>query len=114
MYNTLMKRLSIQLQSQLCKLYDVPPLVDKLVTNARSHYATAGVSVTTGDDAGPYMNINIESHKVAELWVHIRPLIVNDLALSACVIACCEGDNHWDDYLLLFHYDKSEAIDVFP
>ena len=114
MYNTSMKCLSIQLQSQLCELRDVSPLVDKLVTNAQSHHATTGVSVTAGDDAGPYTNINIESHQVAELWTFIRPLVVNDEALSSCAIACCEGDNHWDDYLLLFHYDKSEAIDAFP
>lgn len=85
--------------------------MDKLATNAKSHPGTANISVTTGDDSGPYTNITIETHQVAELWKFIRPLLVNDEALSSCVIACCEGDDSWNDYLLLYHYDKAEPID---
>ena len=26
----------------------------------------------------------------------------------------CEGENSWNDYLLLHHFDESKAIDIFP
>ncbi len=109
---TRMKCLSIQIQPQLCGLPDVAGLVDTLVANARSHSSTVNVSVTTGDDNGPYTNINIDSDDVAQLWTSIRRVIINDSALSAGAIACCEGDNGWDDYLLLYHFDNSESIDA--
>ena len=109
-----MNSLTIQLQSQLCDSAEVSQLVHKLVTNAQSHPDTANVSVTSGDDGGPFTNINVQTHQVAKLWAYIGPLIVKDKMLSSCVIACCEGNNEWDDYLLLYHFDKSEAIDALP
>jgi hypothetical protein len=86
----------------------------QLETKALSHAATENVSVTSGEDNGPYTNISIETHQIAELWAMLSPVIINDEALSSCVIACCEGDSNWDDYLLLFHFDKSQTIDALP
>ena len=40
------------------------------------------------------------------------PVVWEMSALSAGAIACCEGDNGWDDYLLLYHFDNSESIDA--
>jgi len=86
--------------------------VDALVTIAQSHPATARVDIVSGDDDGPYTNVNIDSGNVSSLWPSLRDAIVSDAKLSSCVIACCEGNDGSDDYLLLYHYDKSEPIDA--
>ncbi len=107
-----MKCLSIQLQPELCNCDTPSQLVDTLKAIATIHPATENVDVTSGDDGGPYININIDSSAPASLWPLLHDAITNDTSLSSCTIACCEGDAGWDDYLLLFHYDKTEATDV--
>ena len=74
--------------------------------------ALAPAVVTRGDDAGPYINIDFRPTEMSTLWTAVQAELVADPRLAACVIACCEGERGWDDYLLLHHYDPSEPLDM--
>jgi len=49
------------------------------------------------------------------LWDKLSKNVYKDSVfgpyLSKTSIVVCEGNNGWDDYLLLHHFDKSEDID---
>ena len=106
-----MKCLHIQLQSELCAC-DVEPIVDELTSIATDAVSDAVVAVERGNDDGPYININIQTDVVATLWTSVSAHISSNPNLASCAIICCEGDNGWDDYLLLYHYDRDESLDV--
>lgn len=73
------------------------------------HEATEAVSVTSGDDSGAYYNLTIESENVGLLWRLIRDQVV---ASQIRMIVTCEGEDGWNDYLLLHHFDDSEVVDT--
>jgi len=107
-----MRCLHIQLQPELCNCDDPSKLADGLKSIATVHPATKKVEVVFGEDDGPYININIDTTDPTSLWSLLHDAIANDVSLSSCAIACCEGATGWDDYFLLFHFDKTEATDV--
>ena len=72
------------------------------------------VDVEEGDDEGPYINVNIDSENVKLLWGELSTLITSDPSMASSIIACCEGDDRWNDYLLLHHFDETEPLDVLP
>ena len=57
------------------------------------------------------INVDFASDDVHGLWSVLLEQWQTDSALAECSIVCCEGDNGWDDYLLLHHFDPAVAID---
>lgn len=72
--------------------------------------AVASASVSRGEDAGPYINVGFQAADLSALWAAVREVVRDDAALAKCVIACCEGDRGWDDYLLLHHFDPLQSL----
>ena len=107
----LTKTLHIQLQPERCE-DDVEAHVRDIIAIAMDFVSDASVVVQRGDDDGPYININIDTADVALLWSSMSFAITSDPSLASATIVCCEGDNGWDDYLLLHHFDKTENIDT--
>jgi len=70
-------------------------------------------SIDEGFDAGHYFNFTFETEHLKELWAVIQSrVLVNDAAatpLAKASIIACEGNNGWNDYLLLFHFDPFSA-----
>ena len=64
-----------------------------------------------GDDGGAYININLKSSDPVALWHTIQQLLKQNASLANACIIVCEGDDGWNDYLLLHHYDRTEALD---
>ena len=108
-----MKCLYVQLQPALYS-GDVARQVDALCEIASKHSPDTAVEVEHGDDDGPYINVNIYDVDIPALWSAIGDAIQADPALASATIVCCEGDNGWDDYLLLHHFDKTESLDALP
>ena len=106
-----MKCLLIQLQPDLCA-GDAQQIVDDLTSIATNSDSDASLNVEHGDDNRPYINVNIHSTDVMSLWSAVSSRISCDSALASCAIVCCEGDDGWDDYLLLHHYDQGETLDT--
>lgn len=99
-----MKRLHVQLQPARSPELDVNRVVAQLQT-------VAPAGVTTGQDSVPYINVDFVTANVGALWSALRGVIRADTATARCVIACCEGEHGWDDYLLLHHFDPTQPLD---
>jgi hypothetical protein len=104
-----MKCLNIQLHPELCS-DDVENHVANLTAIANASARETKVSVDRDDDDGPYINVNVYTDDIVTLWSAVSLVITSTPSLAAAAIVCCEGDNGWDDYLLLHHFDGEEDI----
>jgi hypothetical protein len=68
-----------------------------------------------GSDDGPYLSFVLETPSVADAWQAIRTTLYDDPRLGSAFqrssIVTCQGPNGWDDYLLLYHFDRTVAVD---
>lgn len=75
------------------------------------------VDFVEGDDDGPYLNLMFETNKLQALWNLLQQQFYQDSTMGAHLarasIVTCEGDQGWDDYLLLHHYDRTLRLDKF-
>ncbi|GAB3267873.1 hypothetical protein [Chitinimonas naiadis] len=77
----------------------------------------AGFQWDEGDDEGPYINLLFETEQPAEVWPILQaafyaPGALGD-AIRATSMAMCTGEEGWEDYLLLYHYDDQLPLDSF-
>ena len=100
-----MKYLHIQLQP------DLNLSIDKV--EVKTVLSSAGYipEIQEGDDNGPYINFNIQTNDLKQTWQAVYSILSKLPYVSSSAIVACGGDNGWDDYLLLYHYDKSESVD---
>ena len=68
--------------------------------------------ITVGEENGRYINLGFKAKEPKLLWEKIIEKLSHSESFTKTSIACCQGSNGWDNYLLLYHYDKSEKIDV--
>lgn len=68
-----------------------------------------------GVDSGRYVNIMFETADVTALWSLVWREIYSDAAVGQPMrlasMAMCHGEQGWDDYLLLHHYDPAQPLD---
>ena len=86
--------------------------VDAIIAIATEQAPDAAFDVQRGEDNGLYININFDTNDIVSLWDAIGELVSSDPLWASATIACCEGDNGWDDYLLLYHFDDTEQLDT--
>ncbi|WP_020179290.1 hypothetical protein [Methylopila sp. M107] len=71
-----------------------------------------------GEDGHPYVNFMFATETPGALWRALKDRLYGDHdlgpELSGAAMAMCEGDNGWDDYLLLAHYDPSVPLSEPP
>ncbi len=106
-----MKCLNIQLQPDLFS-GDLAAHVDSLTQIAKTHSPNAVVDAERGEDGGPYINVNIYTDDVCSIWPAVAVALKAEPSLASATIVCCEGENGWDDYLLLHHFDETETLNV--
>ncbi len=74
------------------------------------------ISFETGDDDGRYVNLFLTTSDRAETWNRIRSqMIETELSggeLRNAMIVTMTGEEGWDDYLLLHHFDSAEPLDT--
>jgi len=66
--------------------------------------------ITEGNDSGKYININIETNNIKELWIKIKKYLQEHNEFANSTIVTCEGSQGWDNYLLLHHFDSNEKL----
>ena len=75
----------------------------------------AGVRVEAAEDGGPYLNLLFVTDTPDALWTELTDRLFGDDALGAWMrsvsIATLEGEQGWDDYRLLWHWDSDEATE---
>ena len=69
------------------------------------------------DEQDNLINLNFFSEDLPLLWADLKAGFETNKDLgnwiSKVAIIACEGEDGWDDALLLAHYDKSELLDEF-
>jgi hypothetical protein len=82
-------------------------LLDELVARA----AADVVSRETGLDEGvAYANALLATDDLSAVWSSVAAQL-RSLGLERAAIVVCEGEQGWDDYLLLHHHDPAEPVD---
>jgi hypothetical protein len=113
--------------------YSMPKLVVQLQPHREPHLDLAAVTrlfsdgalmadaelqVSQGLDDVPYVNYDFVASDVQRLWRVLQNQVMEDStvsgALSKAAVVVCEGEQGWNDYLLLHHYDRREALDDPP
>ncbi len=109
-----MKTLNIQIQPSRCLAIES----DKIVACFRKFSENNEYVVefkTVENKAEDYINIFLSSLSLSKLWATLKEYIFSsgqlDSQIASALIVICEGDDGWNDYLLLYHFDKSEQTD---
>ncbi|MCW8876832.1 MAG: hypothetical protein OQJ89_08960 [Kangiellaceae bacterium] len=107
-----MKCLSIQVQPEIDSSYNV----NELVELSRSLDRFPEVDRDEGDRK--YVNLNYFSENIPVLWQELKVGLYENRSIGTWLkkvsIAICEGEEGWDDYVLLYHYDQSKTLDDLP
>lgn len=110
-----MKCLTIQVQLDRIADFDEAGFLNQV----RSHGCYPEIDrseINTPDFDQPYINFNFFTDELKVLWPKLHNALYLDPAfgpqLTDCTIVACEGDNGWDNYLTLHHYDAEVAVDT--
>ena len=108
-----MRRLNVQIHPTRISHGSPDELIESLKA-AADGAVLAFCGQNAGQDAGPYINLSFIAADPVAGWSRMRVLydaseIGRRLALSTIVV--CEGEQGWDDYLLLHHFDPAEKLD---
>ncbi len=105
-----MKCLSIQIQPELSDQFKPEDVV------ALSRSLGRFPEVDKENDEDPNVYLNYFTERLPALWSELEEGLYKNEELGAWLksvsICVCEGENGWDDHLLLHHYDKSQKLDA--
>jgi hypothetical protein len=75
----------------------------------------ASFQMEVGDDDGPWINLLFDTAEPAKVWPILQAAFYGAGALGDAMrlasMAMCSGDEGWDDFLLLYHYDANMSLD---
>jgi hypothetical protein len=112
------RKLVIQIQPELLLNPNKEQLIGEFVSFLNDLSPFNHCLVSSGDENGAYVNIEVQSKNVQHLWEKIQSALllksIDSSVIAKGLVVVCEGDKGWDDYLLLYHYDPSEHVDLFP
>jgi len=101
-----MKSLTIQLMPELDTSLNEVAVIDLLKSISRYP------EVDADDDGERFINLHLFTEDLPTLWADIKSALELNHEIKNWIgkvaVVACEGDEGWDDYLLLAHYDKSE------
>jgi hypothetical protein len=104
-----MKDLCIQIQPRRATGLVVADVIHRCETLRNQGEEISRFAVTEGDDEGPYVNLMFATDSISSLWELLKRELYADTVfgshLLTCSMAMSEGNNGWDDYLQLFHFD---------
>jgi hypothetical protein len=99
------KSVSIQVQPDRSPHLDCKTVVKKLLSLASESQAR------WGEDGGRYVNVLLSVPSLSQTWSFISEMLNENPDFAMAAIVTCQGDNGWDEYLLLHHFDPSEPLD---
>ena len=59
-----------------------------------------------------YVNVDFRTEDILSLWGSVQKVLKSTNGMAKAAIVVCEGENGWDDYLLLHHFNPDETLDV--
>ncbi|WP_157315045.1 hypothetical protein [Chitinibacter sp. GC72] len=108
--------LMIQLQP-----HRVPTMDEAKARAALAEFAqqplVIGHRVTEGDENGVFINFEYKTRDLAALWHECQERIYQNsllaFQLQRASMAIAQGDDGWEDCLLLHHFDPAIDVDEF-
>lgn len=104
-----MKCISVQFHPARDPRYDL----DDLLALVRAIGRYPEVDTDEGDSEN--VNLNFFTEDIRRFWNDFEKGVLLHRELGEWVknttVVVCEGDEGWDSYLLLWHYDENEVID---
>ncbi|QZA76928.1 hypothetical protein K4H28_11455 [Deefgea tanakiae] len=108
--------LLIQLQPHL-----VPTMDEAKARAALAAFAeqalVIGHRVTEGNENGAFINFEYKTNDLAALWHECKERIYQNsllaFQLQRATMAIAQGDDGWEDCLLLHHFDPATEVDEF-
>jgi hypothetical protein len=90
---------------------------ETLVSHMSNIIETSGSIVrfwTDKTEDNSYINFNAVVENPNEFWTDVKPRLGGfpPAGIAPRLIATCEGDHGWDDYLLLLHFDRRLKLDA--
>lgn len=102
-----MKCLTFELQPDIDASLDEKPLID--LVRSMGRFPEIDTYIRKEKD---FINLNFFSEDLPLLWGELKSALEGDQEINNWVnrvaIIACEGEEGWDDFLLLRHYDESE------
>lgn len=110
-----MTTLCIQIQPDRVAQFD-QAAVEAVCDALRIHKPLiSAFQLEAGEDDGPYLNLMFETEDAQALWPILQtafyPASPFGDMLRATSMAMCTGEEGWDDFLLLYHYDDNLQLD---
>lgn len=104
-----MKCLSIQIQATADARFSVEDVL--YLSRKCGRYP----EIDSDDDQSGNVNLNYFTEQLPVLWSDLKKHLYEDPNLGPWLkkasLVVCEGDDGWDNYLLLHHYDSNESTD---
>jgi hypothetical protein len=107
--------LQIQVHPDLAPQLDLQLLRELVEALVKAEPAVIRAKVDEGEDEGRYLNFAFKTSDRAQLWraleaqLYEHPQIGQLLRQSS--MALCTGDEDWDDYLVLWHFNPEIEVD---
>ena len=101
----IIKKMCIQIQPEREATFNIEIFEESLLE------LNIQFEVSEGYDNGRYINYDIETSNLVITWSSIKLKLMNNRLFTNTSIITCQGNNGWDDYLLLHHFDKAQKID---
>lgn len=112
--DTPLGQICIQVHPARAPGLDVTRLAEACEAAARRTPGVRGFGVNEGEDEGAYVNLVFAAEDPLQVWL---PLWAALLALAEfgallpdCCLGVCTGEQGWDDYRLLHHFDPDVAL----
>jgi hypothetical protein len=107
---------NIQIQPDRSPALDERAAIQLIETLAVPGGQIAEFKRTEGDDGGRYVNFTFSVSDAITFWSQVRREVLGNReigpAIAASSIIVCEGEQGWDDYLLLHHFDSRLELDA--
>jgi hypothetical protein len=106
-------QLLLQVHSDTIPSQDLAALKTECEGLAANLVGSLGVRFEEGDDDGKYLSIVFGSYSPEDLWPQIKAALclsaVHGPTLQARSMALRMGNDGWNDYVLLHHFEPGEA-----
>jgi hypothetical protein len=108
-------RICIQVHLGRAPALDVARLAEVCEGVARRTSGIRGINISEGEEDGAFVNILFAAMDPLASWPALKEALLESAefgeALKVSCMCVCTGDDGWDDYLLLYHFDPTIPLD---
>jgi hypothetical protein len=106
----------VQVHSDKVPSLDTALLKAECEAVAKATQGILGFRSEEGEDQGRYLNLVFGSNSPLTVWPAIRAALYESVRfgaeLKSASMALCTGEDGWNDYRLLYHFDPSVPLDA--